>query len=85
MDAPFQSFFHFDSQMLLSNTESGEERESLEQAKGLLWPLQSQLERNMQNSPYALYLKRKLGSVYSIISDFHMEYSTSDMYTYSCL
>ncbi|KAK3864097.1 hypothetical protein Pcinc_023177, partial [Petrolisthes cinctipes] len=52
-----------DIEMLLSNTESEEERESLEQAKGLLWPLQSQLERNMQNSPYALYLKRKLGEI----------------------
>lgn len=47
-------------QMLISNTESVEGRESLEQVKGLLCPLQSQLDRNIQNSHYAPYLKRKL-------------------------
>lgn len=50
--------------MFLSMTESEEARESLEQVKGLLWPLQSQLERTIQNSPYAPYLKRKLGYVH---------------------
>lgn len=49
--------------MLLSNTESEEGRESLEQAKGLLWPLQNELDRLIQNSHYAPYLKRKLGWV----------------------
>ncbi|XP_047480152.1 son of sevenless homolog 2-like [Penaeus chinensis] len=50
-------------EMFLSMTESEEARESLEQVKGLLWPLQSQLERTIQNSPYAPYLKRKLGEI----------------------
>lgn len=55
--------------MFLSMTESEEARESLEQVKGLLWPLQSQLERTIQNSPYAPYLKRKLGYVqFSVVS-----------------
>lgn len=57
--------------MFLSMTESEEARESLEQVKGLLWPLQSQLERTIQNSPYAPYLKRKLGYVqHSVVSFF---------------
>ncbi|KAK7074473.1 Son of sevenless 1 [Halocaridina rubra] len=50
-------------ELLLSLTESEEGRDSLEQVKGLLWPLQSQLERNIQNSLYAPYLKRKLGEI----------------------
>lgn len=60
----YHVFTYFkDIEMLLSNTESEEGRESLEQAKGLLWPLQTQLERNIQNSPYAPYLKRKIGEI----------------------
>nr|XP_045604246.1 son of sevenless homolog 2-like isoform X1 [Procambarus clarkii] len=62
----YHVFTYFkDIEMLLSNTESEEGRESLEQVKGLLWPLQSQLERNIQNSAYAPYLKRKIGEINS--------------------
>lgn len=56
------TFFKY-VEVLLSLTESEEGRDSLEQVKGLLWPLQSQLERNIQNSPYAQYLKRKLNEI----------------------
>uniref|UniRef100_A0A0P4W486 Ras-GEF domain-containing protein n=1 Tax=Scylla olivacea TaxID=85551 RepID=A0A0P4W486_SCYOL len=62
----YHVFTYFkDIEMLLSNTESEEGRESLEQVKGLLCPLQSQLERNIHNSPYSAYLKRKLNEINS--------------------
>lgn len=55
--------------MLLSNTESEEGQESLEQAKGLLWPLQNELDRLIQNSVYAPYVKRKLGLVHDSLHE----------------
>lgn len=62
----YHVFTYFkDIDMLISNTESEEGRESLEQVKGLLCPLQSQLDRNIQNSHYAPYLKRKLTEITS--------------------
>ncbi|MPC43132.1 Son of sevenless 1 [Portunus trituberculatus] len=62
----YHVFTYFkDIEMLLTNTESEEGRESLEQAKGLLCPLHSQLERSINNSPYSTYLKRKLNEIIS--------------------
>ncbi|CAL4124138.1 unnamed protein product, partial [Meganyctiphanes norvegica] len=49
--------------MLLAVTEDDDGRESLEQVKGLLYPLRDQLERTIQNSPCEKNLNRKLREI----------------------
>ncbi|KAB7496925.1 Son of sevenless-like protein 2 [Armadillidium nasatum] len=58
------SYFKY-IELLLNVADNEETKESLEQVKGLLWPLQSQLDRAIQASPYNSYLKRKLGELSS--------------------
>ncbi|MCL4134609.1 UNVERIFIED_CONTAM: hypothetical protein GTU68_049229 [Idotea baltica] len=59
----FSYFKYID--LLLNVADDKETKESLEQVKGLLWALQSQLDRAIQSSPYNVYLKRKLGEINS--------------------